>query len=184
VSLGAGPGAEKARLRAAVQAWRRALTPEQVARWSEEIAGHALAWEPLARARVVLAYAALAREPQTAGLIRALADRGALVALPRVVGPALEAWPLGGSAEPLPAAALDAVLVPGLAFDAAGRRLGRGGGHYDRLLPRLRPDCLRVGLSFEGQLLAGVPVEIHDQAVGAVVTEAGVREVGRHGGGG
>ncbi len=76
---------------------------------------------------------------------------------------------------------LDAVLVPGLAFDLNGRRLGRGGGHYDRFLVRLRPDCLRVGVCFEGQIVDTVPADPWDQPVDAVVTEAGVREGGARG---
>lgn len=169
---------EKARLRQQVQAWRRGCTPREIARWSEAITAHALAWEPLRRARRVLAYRALAREPQTDALIRALAAGGAVVALPQVDGPSMEAWAEGA----LPAETLEAVLVPGLAFDRDGRRLGRGGGHYDRFLARTRPGCLRVGLCFEGQWLPAVPVEAHDQAVDAVVTEVGVREVRGDGG--
>ena len=174
MAVAAAPGApEKARLRQQVQAWRRGRTPEEIASWSAAITAHVLAWEPLAGARRILAYRALRREPQTDALIRALEARGAVVALPRVDGEAMEAWAAG----PIAPEELEAVLVPGLAFDAAGRRLGRGGGHYDRFLARTGPGCLRLGLCFEGQWLPAVPVEAHDQGVDAVVTEAGVREV-------
>ncbi len=74
-------------------------------------------------------------------------------------------------------------LVPGLAFDQGGGRLGRGGGHYDRLLARLRADCLRVGVCFSGQLVARVPRDPWDQSVDVVATEDGVHEGGGGGGG-
>jgi 5-formyltetrahydrofolate cyclo-ligase len=72
---------------------------------------------------------------------------------------------------------LDAVIVPGRAFDAAGGRLGRGKGFYDGLLSRLRPDARgsTVGLAFAAQLVTAVPREAHDRAVAWVATEDGVR---------
>ena len=60
--------------------------------------------------------------------------------------------------------ALDVVVVPGLAFTPDGRRLGQGGGHYDRFLPRLRPDCVTIGACFAEQVVADLPTEPHDVA--------------------
>lgn len=70
------------------------------------------------------------------------------------------------------------VLVPGLAFDADGRRLGRGKGYYDRFLAKLRRDVRFVALAFECQMVERVPVESHDRPVGAIVTEGRVIVVG------
>lgn len=64
---------------------------------------------------------------------------------------------------------LDAVVVPLVAFDAEGRRLGYGGGNYDRLLPLLRRDALVVGVAFEEQCVDAVPTEPHDQALPYIV---------------
>ena len=85
-----------------------------------------------------------------------------------------------GVREPIPEcpsmswAEIDVILVPGLAFDGAGNRLGRGGGYYDRLL-----DCVRaagpvtaVGVCFEWQLQEDVPVTSHDQQLDLVVSPA------------
>jgi len=66
---------------------------------------------------------------------------------------------------------LDIVLVPGLAFDRAGGRLGQGKGYYDRLLSNVSDDCVIVGLAFDIQMVQRVPVEIHDIAIDFVVTE-------------
>lgn len=69
------------------------------------------------------------------------------------------------------------VVVPGLAFDTAGRRLGRGHGYYDRLLFALGGTAVTVGLAFSWQLVPEVPVDAWDVSVSVVITENGV--VGR-----
>ena len=66
----------------------------------------------------------------------------------------------------------DLILVPALAYDRAGRRLGRGGGYYDRFLARV--DCCTVGLIRAAFLLDALPAEWNDVPVSAVITEDGV----------
>jgi 5-formyltetrahydrofolate cyclo-ligase len=66
--------------------------------------------------------------------------------------------------------AVDWILVPGLAFDARGYRLGRGAGHYDRLLPRLRPEVSRWALILDCQWVKELPIEPHDIPVDGVVS--------------
>ena len=66
---------------------------------------------------------------------------------------------------------LDAVLVPGVAFDKTGGRLGHGKGYYDRLLNRVRPDCALIGLAFEFQMFETIPMSEHDVQMNLVVTE-------------
>jgi 5-formyltetrahydrofolate cyclo-ligase len=65
---------------------------------------------------------------------------------------------------------VDWVLVPGLAFDGRAYRLGRGAGHYDRLLPTLRPDAPRWALCLDCQWVDGLPVEAHDVPLDGVVS--------------
>ena len=65
---------------------------------------------------------------------------------------------------------LDAVVVPLVAFDDAGRRLGYGGGNYDQLLPRLRADAVVIGIAFDEQRVETVPCEPHDIALPHVVS--------------
>jgi len=67
---------------------------------------------------------------------------------------------------------VDWVLVPGVAFDAAGRRLGYGGGYYDRLLPLLPATAPRVAGAFDAQIVDAVPAAAHDIGVDCVVTES------------
>lgn len=148
-------------------------------------------------ARVVLAYAALPSEIDPAPAVWRLRARGAAIAYPRIEAPGvlgihlvgheleLIAGPFG-LAQPsqhAPRAArdsVDAVIVPGVAFDDCGRRLGYGGGYYDRLLPTLRPDCLRIGVAFDEQLLEEIPSEDHDATVHLVVTPSRVIRVSKN----
>ena len=67
---------------------------------------------------------------------------------------------------------LDLVVVPALAFDERGYRLGYGGGYYDRFLPRLRPDCVTVGVTLDALVVPALPVEPHDVPVQIIVTES------------
>ncbi len=138
-------------------------------------------------ARTVLAYSALPAELNMARAIELLRERGIVIAYPRIAnagmlavhtvsreadlvpGPFGLLEPAAGSPR-LEPAALDAAIVPALAYDVRGFRLGYGGGYYDRLLPALRRDCVRIGAIFDEQLIEEVPVESHDQRVDAIVT--------------
>lgn len=71
---------------------------------------------------------------------------------------------------------IDVFLVPGMAFDETGARLGRGGGHYDRVLAIRRKDSVAVGVTVESRVIEVVPVHDHDQRVDWLATENGVRE--------
>lgn len=66
---------------------------------------------------------------------------------------------------------LDCVMVPGVAFDRNGRRLGNGGGYYDRLLKSVRADAVLIGVCFESQLVEQVVTEVHDVSMDIVMTE-------------
>jgi 5-formyltetrahydrofolate cyclo-ligase len=72
------------------------------------------------------------------------------------------------------AAELDLVMVPGVAFDRQGARMGNGQGYYDRLLQQVRPDCRLVGLCYESQLFDRLAVGPHDVFMHRIVTEAAV----------
>ena len=71
---------------------------------------------------------------------------------------------------------LDLIIVPGVAFDRAGRRIGRGGGFYDRLLPQYR--AIRAGICFDFQCLKAVPAEEHDIQMDFLVTETKILKFG------
>lgn len=73
--------------------------------------------------------------------------------------------------QPWPREEIDLVVVPGLAFDRTGSRLGRGGGYYDRFLGPHAPRTITCGLSFDEQLVGEVPADDHDRPVEILVTD-------------
>jgi 5-formyltetrahydrofolate cyclo-ligase len=137
-------------------------------------------------AGTVAAYISVGTEPDTTGLVFALWKRGSYVLLPVLrddfdldwasyEGPgSLEPGPHGllQPAEPrrgvTAVCSADLVIVPALAADRAGNRLGRGGGCYDRALARVGPSVPTVALLYDAELLDEVPVGAHDQRIRAV----------------
>lgn len=191
-----GKTSAKVSLRRELLAARALLTKEEAARSAAVLAGAALRLPELADARTVAAYVSVGREPGTRALLEALRGRGVRVLLPVLLADNDLDWaayegpehllPAGrGLLEPNgarlgPAAVLEAeaVLLPGLAVDGAGMRLGRGGGSYDRVLARLTAAGARpslVVLLYDDEVVARVPSEPHDHPVDAVVTPAGAR---------
>ncbi len=150
-------------------------------------------------ARSVFLYLALPRELDTTPLVEEAWRRGKRVAVPRVDADRsgamdavpIESWsdclpgyrgilePVDG--DPIEMHAIDLAVVPGLAFDLAGRRLGQGGGFYDRFLARHDLRAAACGMAFEEQVVERVPVDPHDRTVDLLVTDASVRRVNRSG---
>jgi len=75
---------------------------------------------------------------------------------------------------PIDPQSIDAIIIPGRAFDKEGNRVGRGKGHYDRFLPLLRPDAIKIGICFHNQLFGSVPAEEHDIQLNYVITNKDV----------
>jgi 5-formyltetrahydrofolate cyclo-ligase len=181
----------KLALRRQALAARDGLPADARAAASAAIADRIAALPSFAGARTVLLTLAFRSEWDTLPLVRAALAAGKTVAVPRVdagsrmlalhaiADPARDVAPGHQDIpEPLPhcprvaADAVDWVLVPGVTFDRAGRRLGYGGGYYDRLLPQLPPRAARVAGAFAMQVVDRVPTGPHDIAVDAIVTEA------------
>jgi 5-formyltetrahydrofolate cyclo-ligase len=175
----------KAELRARLRAARDALDVEVRAAAARSCVRSVLAC--CDGAESVLLYVAFGSELDVAPIAEALRSRGVAVLLPRVEHPRLVAVrhrpgevliasrfgvpEPGGPAED--AESLDAVVVPGLAFDRSCHRIGYGAGYYDRFLPTLRPDARTVGVTYAFACLDELPHEPHDVAVSTVVNERG-----------
>lgn len=175
----------KTRLRATARNARRGLDDAERRTASAAAVSRLMNLTELRRPATVLLYAALDEEADPSGALPRLLDRRARVLFPRVRGEDLElvaatdltTLTLGfrGVREPVGPAidpgVVDVAVIPGVAFDPMGGRLGQGGGHYDRLLPFLDVECLRVGFCFSCQVVPRVPTEPHDEPVDVVVTE-------------
>jgi len=178
----------KAELRARVLARRSALPADRRAAAARLIRDAVLDAPQVQMAGTVAAYYSIGTEPDTRGLVYALWKRGSYVLLPVLrpdgdldwasyEGPdSLVPGPRGlrQPAEPPrgvdAVARADAVLVPALAVDPAGRRLGRGGGSYDRALARVGPLIPLIALLYDDELVEHVPAAPHDIPVRAAVT--------------
>jgi 5-formyltetrahydrofolate cyclo-ligase len=191
---------DKRMLRREFLAVRSRLTADDVRESAAALAGRALALSELAGAGTVAAYVSVGSEPGTLALLDALRAGGARVLLPVLLPDNDLDWseyetraalarvrrggrmtlhePAGERLGPDAVTGADVVLLPGLAVDARGMRLGRGGGSYDRVLARLeraRADPALVVLLYDTEVVERVPAEPHDRPVHAVVTPSGVR---------
>ncbi len=131
-----------------------------------------LAIPEVAAARVVTAYTALRGEPDLGDAFTRLRGKGVQVLLPVLLPDRDLRFQPVGSDEEVPLSEADAVIVPAVAADRTGRRLGRGGGSYDRALSRVRPGVLVIAVVHASELLDEVPAEPHDRRVGAVLAGA------------
>jgi 5-formyltetrahydrofolate cyclo-ligase len=169
--------------RARVRHVLRGMTPAARATASAGICGRIRALPQWASARMVALYSPLESEVDVTPLLEAPGER--TFCFPRVSGRTLEfhlcahgelkagPWnlrePDAGLHDVGPPGSIDLILVPGLAFTAAGARLGRGGGFYDRYLPGVRGT--KIGVCFAEQLLDELPSEAHDHEVDIVISK-------------
>jgi 5-formyltetrahydrofolate cyclo-ligase len=165
---------------------RNSIPPEERLRLAAGIQVNLFRLPQVSGARTILLFYSFGSEVPTAGIIQRLLDAGTRVLLPFLDDRTMDAAELRsgdalvtttyGSKEPrgripIDPAEVDAVIAPGLAFDAEGYRLGYGGGHYDRYLARLRRETCRAGIAFHLQVVPGVPHGSRDQRLDFVVTE-------------
>jgi len=183
----------KAALRDQLVTARNRRSLAEIGAAARAVAGHLLACEEVRRAASVAAYVAVGTEPGTGPLLAALQDAGKRVLLPLLLPDNDLDWavftgddglvparfgllePAGPRLGVAAVATPDVVLVPGLAVDAAGFRLGRGGGSYDRALARVPRGTFTCVLLYDDELGRDVPVEPHDLPVTAAVSPSGLR---------
>ena len=171
-------------LRRQIRQTKRQFTPQQLEELSLPVISRLRPF--LAEARTIMAYYSLPDEVNTHSLIDDLVSEGKTVLLPKVMGvDTMELRRYTGRddlqegvyhiLEPVGKpftdyAAIDLILVPGLAFDAAGHRLGRGRGYYDRFLhSRVGFYCVKIGICFDFQKVDEVPIDAFDMPVDMVV---------------
>ena len=187
----------KRELRKRMLAARRTLTNEERAAHSAAITERLISLESLKQALTVFAYAAMEDEVQTEALIASLLDMGKRVAIPLVTGkrtmeavlvPSMDALEYGAyhiltvreeQQKILPPQEIDCVLVPGVAFDMDGMRLGMGGGYYDSFLPKISR-AIKIAVAYSCQIVEAIPRLSHDCGVDWIVTEKGSFRIGKN----
>lgn len=176
----------KAGLRRRLLAARAAMPESARAEAARLIRDHVLEMPEVGAAGSIAAYYSVGTEPGTHSLVFALWKRGSYVILPVLLpggdldwasyegpdslapGPRGMLQPTEPVRGPAAVARAEVVLVPALAVDTAGSRLGRGGGSYDRALARVGGQVPTVALLYDAELLPAVPAEPHDRQVRAV----------------
>jgi 5-formyltetrahydrofolate cyclo-ligase len=177
----------KNELRIEMRAKLHAITPEQRERASALACARLLQQKLWGQVNSVMFYSALQDELDFAPLIDEALASGKTVALPKFVEATKSYLPFKishvqrdcaagrfGIIEPaaacaeFPANRLDLILVPGVSFDLTGHRLGRGQGHYDRLLASVVG--IKCGVAFDEQLIQRIPAEAHDIRMHCVLT--------------
>ena len=190
------PLSEKEAMRRSIRAKLRALSPAFHAEASLVICELAGQMPAFAQAECVALFAPLLSEPNIHPLIEEAWARRKRVVLPRMIqegshpklewrvvtdwSEVIEPGPFGlresdpSLCKPIEMHELGCALIPGMAFDEDGFRLGRGGGFYDFFLSRVSSTLPRIGLMFGCQQVSKVPREPHDQALPGVITEDGL----------
>jgi 5-formyltetrahydrofolate cyclo-ligase len=181
--------AAKLALRDQLMTARGRLPVGEIAARARAVAEHLSAAAEVRRAATVAAYVSVGREPGTGVLLDALAAAGKRVILPLLQPDNDLDWaaytgaeglvsagrgllePVGAPLGPDAVATADVVVVPGLAVDRSGLRLGRGGGSYDRALARVPVGTFTCVVLNDEEVLDAVPAAPHDRPVTAAVTE-------------
>jgi 5-formyltetrahydrofolate cyclo-ligase len=188
-----GKAEEKQIVRKQVLTKRATLSVKERAYYSAQAAHHLLQLEPLAKCRTIQLFYPFRDEIDTRPFIEEALRRGQEIWLPVTDSEAREIIPyvytseqglrqgVWGILEPDPQVSrraepekLEAIVVPGVAFDRSGGRVGYGGGYYDRFLAKLERKPLLIGLAFSCQLIEQVPLEEHDYLLDYLVTENGI----------
>lgn len=183
----------KASLRRRLLSARRAASTDARVAAGAAITRAVLDLPELMSARTVCAYLSIGTEPRTIELVEALRAKGVRVLLPVVRADLDLDWaeydgmdriaqtrrglnePTGRRLGPGAVADADVLLVPGVAVDGRGMRLGKGGGCYDRALSRVAQGTPVVVLLYDDEVVPAVPTEPHDRPVTAAATPSGVR---------
>lgn len=166
---------------------RLTLSLKDVKTMSEKIISSLFSLQEFKKAVTVMFYADARNEVQTREAIKLALAMGKRVVLPKVKKDrgllAVEIKDISdlkpgtfGILEPesddgLEPEVIDLVVVPGVAFDRQGHRLGYGAGYYDGFLPKLRPGVKKIALAFELQVAESIPVEEHDVKMDTLITE-------------
>lgn len=178
---------EKEQLRKDIRDLLRQMTSDQRQNWSGIITGKILELPEYQQAKTIMVFLSLAREYDTMDFIAIALKAGKIVCAPKVNWPAWSMEPVQlesiedmaadehnlkeptGNKKIFPDT-IDLILTPGLAFDLAGHRVGRGGGFYDHFISRSDLRGFRLAPTFDFQIRPSVPFDSHDQRVDMILS--------------
>ena len=173
--------ASKDEIRRTIRALKRGLDNRQRQNAEADVLFRLMQCDEITQSHNLLLYYSLPDELPTLSIIKSLLP-GRHIFLPRVNGDNLEIVEFTGhnlatgafgikepTGEAVDIKSIDTVIVPGMAFDRKGKRLGRGKGYYDRLLRNTR--CWKAGIAFNCQIIEEVPHENHDITMDIIITE-------------
>ena len=187
----------KGEIRKGVLERRDALTREEIEAGSLAIFGKLTGIEEICRASNLMVYLSFGSEVLTDDLIRWGWGEGKRIAVPlcrperrelvpcRIDGfDELETGhygirePKAALVRPVPKGEIEAIIIPAVAFDRQGHRVGYGGGYYDRFLPGV-PQAVKIGVALACQIVDGIPPDAHDAPADVIVTDEGIIVPGR-----
>lgn len=189
---------EKRQIRTQIRQQLRELSPEQRDQWSAQITDRLLALPEYHRARTIMAFFSFAKEYDTEPLMRHALSKGKILCAPRVDWSTWRMLPVAvtapdqylkndrGIKEPtgdllVDTETIDLIIMPGLAFDLSGHRLGRGAGFYDRFLSQVQlRHALRLAPVFDIQILPAVPHDQLDQPIDILLTPTRLHRLLQH----
>lgn len=182
---------DKRTLRQEICLQRDGLTPEQIGEKSRRIHKRLQSLPQYDQAKTIMFFLTFSSEVDTRPMVEKCLEVGKTILVPKaelsgrkLLPSRLLNWgrdlekgnygipePRAGALRPVSPLEIDLLIVPGVAFDEGGNRLGYGGGYYDRFFPLLRPEVPLVALAFELQIKAALPVERWDRPVHFIITE-------------
>jgi len=185
---------DKKKTRQTVLQQRRAFSPTEKAEAEQRMLKFLQSWDVFRQAKTIHIFISKTDEPDTGPIIESAWESGKKVAVPCVLPDTFELFHSQlksfdnlcsgalGVLEPFPEGrvaitpeSFDLVIIPGVAFDSQGGRLGYGKGYYDRFLEQTA--AFRLALAFDFQVLEKVPTEKHDVPMNGILTESGIIEV-------
>lgn len=181
----------KAELRAAIHTELKGLAENEIAEKTEAIENRLFEFANFLESKIVLLYLTNASEVDTRSIVKRSYDYNKIVVLPvfgenkggvrlyKIDDPRTDLKPgPGGALRPdtgrckrVPVDRIDIAIIPSVALDEKGGRIGTGSGNYDRLIPKLAVTTRKVALALENQIVPQVPMESHDKHVDIIITE-------------
>ena len=182
---------DKAVLRKQMRAIRKAIEPERRAKLEAELETRLLSLSAMRHVKCIAAYCPAGSETRFVTHLDKLfeLEQGPTVAFPIVQSQTSMSFYrfeinddraiLANPTQPVPdidasrliePSQIDLMLVPGIAFNERGHRLGQGGGYYDRYLPLMRGDCMLIGVAFDEQIVDAIPRDANDMSVNYIIT--------------